>query len=297
MDKKKTGELIKEARVAQGYTQQELGDLVGVSNKAVSRWENGESFPDIAVFESLANVLHLKIADIVLGQKDAENSEAVVDEIVRAATISAKQSKRKKLLTATMIVLIVLWIIMGLHMIDGWFDMLPWRPMGFHLFLQVLICLIVSSKMIVNGDPVIRLGDKLNCWLTLFSLFSMIYSFSLMGIVLWRLLGGKTFFNMAPYVLGPFLNNQLIILFYANVIIVAVMLIRHIHERQQLQAGIFPAIGAIYLSYVYSFFLHRMDDVAGSVYFFVKNTVTEYGITIIAIIVTALCIRLRHKKI
>ncbi len=43
MDKKKTGNLIKEARVKKNYTQSELGDLLGVSNKAVSRWENGDS--------------------------------------------------------------------------------------------------------------------------------------------------------------------------------------------------------------------------------------------------------------
>lgn len=44
MDKQKTGNLIKEARVKKKYTQGELGDLLGVSNKAVSRWEIGGSF-------------------------------------------------------------------------------------------------------------------------------------------------------------------------------------------------------------------------------------------------------------
>ena len=54
MDKLKTGELIREARKGKKYTQSELGDLIGVTNKAVSRWENGESFPDIGVLENLA---------------------------------------------------------------------------------------------------------------------------------------------------------------------------------------------------------------------------------------------------
>lgn len=43
MDKKKTGILIREARIKKNYTQSELGDLIGVSNKAVSRWKNGVS--------------------------------------------------------------------------------------------------------------------------------------------------------------------------------------------------------------------------------------------------------------
>ena len=50
MDKKKTGNLIREARQGKNYTQSELGMMLGVTNKAVSRWENGESFPDIGVW-------------------------------------------------------------------------------------------------------------------------------------------------------------------------------------------------------------------------------------------------------
>ena len=68
MDKLKTGELIREARKGKKYTQSELGDLIGVTNKAVSRWENGESFPDIGVLENLAQVLDLKVQDIVTGE-------------------------------------------------------------------------------------------------------------------------------------------------------------------------------------------------------------------------------------
>lgn len=43
MDKEKTGKMIRQARIDKGYTQSELGDMIGVSNKAISRWENGVS--------------------------------------------------------------------------------------------------------------------------------------------------------------------------------------------------------------------------------------------------------------
>lgn len=45
MDKEKSGKLIKEARMQKNYTQSELGNLLGVSNKAVSRWETGRKLP------------------------------------------------------------------------------------------------------------------------------------------------------------------------------------------------------------------------------------------------------------
>ena len=58
MDKLKTGELIREARKVKKYTQSELGNLIGVTNKAVSRWENGESFPDIGVADNTTYVCY-----------------------------------------------------------------------------------------------------------------------------------------------------------------------------------------------------------------------------------------------
>ena len=68
MDKQKTGELIKNARIKKGYTQVELGDLLGVTNKAISRWEKGDSFPNIGVIEELSRILDIRIQDIVIGE-------------------------------------------------------------------------------------------------------------------------------------------------------------------------------------------------------------------------------------
>ena len=43
MDKEKTGQLIKEARIRNKLTQAELGDILGVTNKAISRWEKAKA--------------------------------------------------------------------------------------------------------------------------------------------------------------------------------------------------------------------------------------------------------------
>ena len=95
MDKIRTGALIKEARIKKNYTQNELGDLIGVSNKAVSRWENGDSFPDIGILESLSNVLDLKLQDIITGDVEASD-ETAVTEVVRVARIQQEERKKTK---------------------------------------------------------------------------------------------------------------------------------------------------------------------------------------------------------
>ena len=51
------GEYIYNLRKQKGLSQAELGALVGVSNKAVSKWETGHGFPDVSTISTLADVL------------------------------------------------------------------------------------------------------------------------------------------------------------------------------------------------------------------------------------------------
>ncbi len=67
MDKKKTGILIKEARIRKKYTQSELGDLLGVTNKAISRWENAKGYPDITLLEPIAGIFGVSITELISG--------------------------------------------------------------------------------------------------------------------------------------------------------------------------------------------------------------------------------------
>ena len=77
-----------------GYTQRELGDIVGVTNKAVSRWENGEAFPDVALLDIISNTLELNIEEIVLGEaKEKESNDAVV-EIAQLARMEKNRKNR-----------------------------------------------------------------------------------------------------------------------------------------------------------------------------------------------------------
>ncbi len=67
METEKIGQQIVALRKAKGITQNELGERVGVSFQAVSKWERGETLPDIAVLPDLARVLETSIDYILLG--------------------------------------------------------------------------------------------------------------------------------------------------------------------------------------------------------------------------------------
>lgn len=126
MDKLKTGELIREARKGKKYTQSELGDLIGVTNKAVSRWENGESFPDIGVLENLAQVLDLKVQDIVTGevQQDDKNEidmEEALTELLRQSKIQLREKKKRILGIVAAVMALSCAVFVGIAGLQG-----PW---------------------------------------------------------------------------------------------------------------------------------------------------------------------------
>lgn len=74
MDKFKFGEYIYNKRKSLGLTQEELGRKVGVTNKAVSKWEVGETCPDISMLAPLSKALGVTI-DELLTYTDKEKVE------------------------------------------------------------------------------------------------------------------------------------------------------------------------------------------------------------------------------
>ena len=68
MDHYVTGATIKALREKYGMTQAELAEKLCVSDKAVSKWENGRGFPDVSLLEPLGKALHISVAELLCGQ-------------------------------------------------------------------------------------------------------------------------------------------------------------------------------------------------------------------------------------
>ena len=73
MDNEKIGKIIKERRKEKNITQEKLGEMVGVSYKAVSKWENGRCMPDISILKKVCNILEISV-DNLLEAKNAKNN-------------------------------------------------------------------------------------------------------------------------------------------------------------------------------------------------------------------------------
>ncbi len=96
MDVKNTGLFICELRKELGLTQKELAGKIGVTDKAVSKWERGHGFPDIAVLEILAKELNVSIAELMSGERSTpETLIKQSDSALIETLLYVKQMSRK----------------------------------------------------------------------------------------------------------------------------------------------------------------------------------------------------------
>lgn len=71
-----TGTTIKYLREKKGYTQRQLAELLTVSDKAISKWENQRGLPDISLLEPLAKALGVSVAELLSGEQITNSNRA-----------------------------------------------------------------------------------------------------------------------------------------------------------------------------------------------------------------------------
>lgn len=75
MNMKETGEFLAALRKSLGYTQQEVADQLNISNKTVSKWEQGGGYPDLTILPVLAELYHVTVDEILAGQRSSRQTE------------------------------------------------------------------------------------------------------------------------------------------------------------------------------------------------------------------------------
>lgn len=83
MDQKKIGSFIAERRKNNGWTQSQLAEKLGITDKAVSKWECGRSMPDLSLFGSLCDLLQITLNELLLGELiDDEHLKEKTDQVL-----------------------------------------------------------------------------------------------------------------------------------------------------------------------------------------------------------------------
>ncbi len=83
MERKTLGMMIAELRKNQGMTQLDLANKMGVTDKAVSKWERDLSCPDVNAFPHLADVLNVSVNELMQSKTENRSPKKNVKEIIR----------------------------------------------------------------------------------------------------------------------------------------------------------------------------------------------------------------------
>ena len=79
MNQTTIGNYIAQKRRAQNLTQEQLAEKLGVSNKTISKWENGKCMPDYSIIQKLCTALHVTLSELMDGEDAADSSVRVYD--------------------------------------------------------------------------------------------------------------------------------------------------------------------------------------------------------------------------
>lgn len=98
MEEMKIGRFIRDRRIELGMTQQQLADKLGITDKAVSKWERSVSYPDITILRELSAALGVTVTELLAGERDRQSPEAVPPEVheVVVDTVAYAETARKR---------------------------------------------------------------------------------------------------------------------------------------------------------------------------------------------------------
>lgn len=81
MSQEKIGKFIRELRIEKEMTQQELAEKIGVTDRAISKWENGRGTPDITLLIPLSKELDITLLELLSGERIENENNAIIDLI------------------------------------------------------------------------------------------------------------------------------------------------------------------------------------------------------------------------
>ena len=127
MDQEKIGKFISIKRKEKGITQSDLAELLGISDRAISKWENGNCLPDASNMQELCKILNITINDLFSGEVvDKEDNVKRLEENLLEMTKLKEQRDKELLLSEIFICVSVSIMLCASILIVNYIEMDNW---------------------------------------------------------------------------------------------------------------------------------------------------------------------------
>lgn len=107
MDQLKIGKFISEKRKAKGMTQAQLAEKLGITDRAVSKWETGKSMPDVSLMLELCSLLGITVNDLLCGEVVSMEKINETTEKNLLEMAGQKEAADKRLLRLEVVMMVI----------------------------------------------------------------------------------------------------------------------------------------------------------------------------------------------
>ena len=145
MDQLLIGRFIAEERKRKAYTQKQLAEKLGISDKTVSKWERGNGFPDVSLLLPLCKELDITVNELLSGERVSEEDYRKKAEENMVNLVKEAQESKKKIILSAMVILLTLLAAIPLFVLSEYLAMKSWM----RVFLNILgLCIILIGVVI-----------------------------------------------------------------------------------------------------------------------------------------------------
>ena len=162
MNQEKIGKFIAEHRKEIGLTQAQLAEQFGISNKAVSKWENGSNMPDLSILVELADFYDVDIREIINGESE-EMEKDLKDTLEQVAEYSGAEKKniKKNMISISVGAAMLLLFAVILETTCGFGGRIPERPIQNMTDFATGLALAI---LVLNAFYLAGILDKVKEW-------------------------------------------------------------------------------------------------------------------------------------
>lgn len=139
MDNKKIGKFISSLRKKKSMTQQNLAHKLGVTNKAISKWETGEGYPELTIIPHLAKELGITVDELLAGEYTNNHNQNIITS--KNTTTLESVTLKYKMFNSIAFFITLLGIIIFILFALTWPNL---KLVGFSVFL-----LLISTSFII----------------------------------------------------------------------------------------------------------------------------------------------------
>ena len=187
MDNEKFGNFIKELRKEKGLTQKELGEKLNITDKAISKWERGLSFPDITMLNILTDFFEVDVSELLNGERGIKTDiklEKVIEEAIeKYKNLEEKRQQKIKKVKKTIGIISVIILIFSLLVQGAYIFVL--KKHDFEYVIDILEYIINELTIVSATISIVlliknkRIKDIITCILcVVFSIINIAFMFN-----------------------------------------------------------------------------------------------------------------------